>query len=533
MLPNYYVILGVAAGATQEELRQAYRLRAREAHPDTHPDDAAAVARFKQISEAYRILSNPEERLAYDAQLHMYAATYAADQAQRTRPPAPQHPQPELALWVLPGADAIGPLTEPTRFYLLGELAPAQQTLVPWTQPLHLAVLLDRSSSMRGPKIFEAKRAVKTLLGLLGDEDRVTLLAFDDRPETLLDGASPVGEVGAGMRLDALTPRGATQLAPALDIALNALQNDVTSGRMTALLLITDGRTYGDDEQCLLLAEHARLLGAPMLCFGLGLEWNRELLDALAAKNGGSCAFVEDPTRLTELMEDTTRRLRATLASNVRLALDPAPGVTVLRASKVAPELADVFSGAHTAGERVEVKFGALASDRDAESVVAMWELLLDPVHLTSDAATRSIILGRVAADWSDGRENMMFTGHLDEPALAPLRREPGIGATAPETRLALELLTACRLHAQADQLASAGSPKEAAAALTTSALRLRAAGDAQRANEAQQAASSLLAALGDGPTAALRAKYAVRNYSKFHHLRRNLRARQNDGATP
>lgn len=531
MLPNYYVILGVAASATPEEVRQAYRLRAREAHPDARPDDAGAAARFKLIAEAYRILANPEERLAYDAQLRMLAATDEADQRPHT--PAPRRPQPELAMRTLPGADAIGPLAQPTRFYLLAELAPAPESVAPWTQPLHLAVLLDRSSSMHGPKIFESKRAVKALLGLLDGDDRVTLLAFDDRPETLLDGASPVGAVGAGMRLDALTTRGATQLAPALDIAVNALQNDITSGRLGALLLITDGRTYGDNDQCLLLAERARLLGVPILCFGLGLEWNRELLDSMAATSGGSCAFVEDPARLTALLEDTVGHLRSTLASNVRLSFAPASGVSVLRASTVAPKLADVFSGAYTPGERIEVRFGALTADHDAESVIALWELLLDPRALTSDAATRTIILGGVAADWSHGRESMMITGHVDEPALAPLRREPGLGPTEPEVRLALELLTAYRLHARADQLASAGSPKEAAAALTTSALRLRAAGDARRADDAQQAASSLLAAQDDGPTAALRAKYAVRNASQFHYLRHNLRTPYNDSATP
>ncbi|MDE3231601.1 MAG: DnaJ domain-containing protein [Chloroflexota bacterium] len=531
LLPNYYVILGVAASATPEEVRQAYRLRAREAHPDARPDDAGAAARFKLIAEAYRVLANAEERLAYDAQLRMLAATDEAEQRPHT--PTPRRPQPELAMRTLPGADAIGPLTQPTRFYLLAELAPASESVAPWTQPLNLAILLDRSSSMHGPKIFEAKRAVKALLGLLDDDDRVTLLAFDDRPETLLDGVSPVGAVGASMRLDALTTRGATQLAPALDIAVNALQRDITSGRLAALLLITDGRTYGDDEQCLLLAERARLLGVPILCFGLGLEWNRELLDSMAATSGGSCAFVEDPARLTALLEHTVSHLRSTLASNVRLSFAPASGVSVLRASTVAPELADVYGGQHAPGEPVEVKFGALASDRDAESEIALWELLLDPHALTSDAATRTIILGAVSADWSHGREHALVTGRLEEPTLVPLRPEPGLGPTEPEVRLALELLMAYRLHARADQLASAGSPKEAAAALTTSALRLRAAGDPQRAEDAQQAASSLLAALGDGPTAALRAKYAVRNANQFHHLRRKLRAPYENSATP
>ncbi len=66
----------------------------------------------------------------------------------------------------------------------------------------------------------------------------------------------------------------------------------------------------------------------------------------------------------------------------------------------------------------------------------------------------------------------------------------------------------------------------EAATALTTSALRLRAAGDGRLADEAQRAAASLMTSLGEGLTATLRAKYAIRNLSVFHQLRRAMRGR-------
>lgn len=529
MLPNFYVILGVAPGATPDELRQAYRLRAREFHPDARPGDADAEQQFKAVAEAYRVLSNPEQRLAYDAQLRMLATTDAT-----WRPhAATQRPvEPALALRLVPGSSAIGRMSEPTRFYVLGELEPVHGATNSWSPPLHLAVMLDRSSSMRGPKLFEAKRAAKALLSQLDEHDRLTLLAFDDRPALLLDGASPVGAVGAEMALDSITPRGATQLAPALDLALNALQADVTSGRIAALLLITDGRTYGDEEQCLLLAERARLLGVPITGFGLGLEWNRALLDRMAGRSGGACVFVEEPARLSELLDKELRHLRATLAANIRLTMEPAPGVGVLHASVVAPEIADVFDGPHAPGEAVEVKLGALTARPAMESVVALWELLLDPFTLTRDTSGH-IALGAVSADWSQTQEGATTTPHLSQRVLVPLVAGDGLAPLEPEARLALELLTAYRLHVQADQFATAGATQKAAAALTTSALRLRSAGDMQRAHEAQQAASSLLASPADGPTAALRAKYAVRNQSMFHHLRRTLRTRLADGARP
>src|SRR6185312_14124257 len=107
---------------------------------------------------AYQALASPESRLAYDEQLHRARAADAAERAQRPHadvaPVAPA--EPELTLRLVPGAPSIGRLAEPTRFYLLGELLPIHATAQAWSAPLNLAVLLDRSSSMRGPKIFEA-----------------------------------------------------------------------------------------------------------------------------------------------------------------------------------------------------------------------------------------------------------------------------------------------------------------------------------------------------------------------------------------
>jgi hypothetical protein len=160
------------------------------------------------------------------------------------------------------------------------------------------------------------------------------------------------------------------------------------------------------------------------------------------------------------------------------------------------------------------------------ESVVALWELLLDPAALTGDEAGDQFNLGDVFADWSLAAENAHFAARLSQRALAAHLPIDSAAPLEPETRLALELLTAYRLHAQADQLASSGATAEAATALTTSALRLRSAGDGKLADEAQRAAASLLTSLGEGLTATLRAKYAIRNLSVFHQLRRAMRGR-------
>ena len=64
---DYYKILGVDESVTAEQLKKAFRKIAQASHPDTHPGDKAAEERFKEASEAYDVLSDPEKRQKYDA----------------------------------------------------------------------------------------------------------------------------------------------------------------------------------------------------------------------------------------------------------------------------------------------------------------------------------------------------------------------------------------------------------------------------------------------------------------------------------
>jgi molecular chaperone DnaJ len=64
--PDYYKILGVGKNASEDEIKKAYRKLARKYHPDTNQGDKKAEERFKEISQAHDVLSDPEKRKAYD-----------------------------------------------------------------------------------------------------------------------------------------------------------------------------------------------------------------------------------------------------------------------------------------------------------------------------------------------------------------------------------------------------------------------------------------------------------------------------------
>lgn len=67
---DYYEVLGVARSAGEGELKSAFRKAAMKHHPDKNPGDASAEAKFKELNEAYQILSDPERRAAYDRMGH-------------------------------------------------------------------------------------------------------------------------------------------------------------------------------------------------------------------------------------------------------------------------------------------------------------------------------------------------------------------------------------------------------------------------------------------------------------------------------
>ncbi|MDH3942799.1 MAG: DnaJ domain-containing protein, partial [Anaerolineae bacterium] len=63
---DYYKMLGVERKATQKDIKSAYRKLAMEYHPDRNPDDASAEEKFKEINEAYQVLSDEDKRAHYD-----------------------------------------------------------------------------------------------------------------------------------------------------------------------------------------------------------------------------------------------------------------------------------------------------------------------------------------------------------------------------------------------------------------------------------------------------------------------------------
>jgi curved DNA-binding protein CbpA len=98
--PDLYQLLGVARDAPARDITRAWRRKARGAHPDSRPQDPGAAARFRVLEQAYRVLSDPARRAAYDQALRRVRPA----RGPRAAPPAGQAP---LRVTSLGGAGSL------------------------------------------------------------------------------------------------------------------------------------------------------------------------------------------------------------------------------------------------------------------------------------------------------------------------------------------------------------------------------------------------------------------------------------------
>ena len=96
---DYYAALGVAKDADPAAIKKAYRALARDLHPDKNPGNDAAEARFKEVSEAYDVLSDPTRRSEYDEARRLFGSGgFRAGAAPAAASPAPGSPGPARAV---------------------------------------------------------------------------------------------------------------------------------------------------------------------------------------------------------------------------------------------------------------------------------------------------------------------------------------------------------------------------------------------------------------------------------------------------
>jgi Ca-activated chloride channel family protein len=201
-------------------------------------------------------------------------------------------------------------------------------------QRVSLAVVIDVSGSMAGRKMEQAKRAARSLVQQLSDDDELALVAFSSSARRLeLERMTPYGRRQADAFIERLGPEGSTNISEGLAQGEEALRY---AGGVRRLVLVSDGQpTTGitDRGQLTQLTAAAHERGITVTAIGVGDDFDASLMRGMAQVGGGVYGDLRSPEALEVVLADELRQARAPLARNVVLSFRPGAGVQVVAAA--------------------------------------------------------------------------------------------------------------------------------------------------------------------------------------------------------
>ncbi|HLY28189.1 MAG TPA: VWA domain-containing protein, partial [Aggregatilineales bacterium] len=317
---NLYEILGVPPSAPVEDIRKTYRSAERRFHPDVNPHPGAA-RQFEYIKSAYDVLGDPDSRAAYDSE-HLKAGAEKA----------------HFSLRMTPSKRVLRVIDETQVLYLLMELIPEhERTPEVRESNLNLTIVLDHSTSMNGIRLERTRAAAYQIIDQLTERDMLSVVTFSDRAEVLF-AANPVTDKPTIRAMVAtMQAAGGTEIFQGLEAGLKENQRHAGRKFVNHIILLTDGKTYGDEEECLKLADKAVRLGIGISAMGLGDEWNDEFLDQLAGRTGGTSQYISSPNAVVRFLNDCVRALGRSLAERVAISIAPDPDIMIESAFRLSP----------------------------------------------------------------------------------------------------------------------------------------------------------------------------------------------------
>ncbi|HOT90530.1 MAG TPA: VWA domain-containing protein [Anaerolineae bacterium] len=394
---DYYAILGVTPDADDEAIKQAYRQGAREYHPDSGHGD---VERFRQIQEAYEVLRDKALRLAYDRQRERRGLSENAP----------------VVLELLQSRTTLAPLDVSQVVYVLVDIRPhSEQETASIRQHLNMALVVDCSTSMSGARIQNVKIAAADLLENLAPTDRLALITFNDRAEVLAPSELVENARNFKSAIASMIPGGGTEIYQGLLAGLNEVKRYAAADMVNHVILLTDGRTYGDELQSLREARQAASEGITISAFGIGEDWNDEFLDELARNGGGVSHYISSPSEVRTVLKQQIQGLCNIMLQNMKLEVNLAPYVHIRGAYRATPylEILD-FTGN-------VIKLGSLLLD---EPVVVVLELIIEPSAIGERRIVRLDLVGDKAANAESVRlrqdVNVTFTLDVKEEPPPP-----------------------------------------------------------------------------------------------------------------
>jgi Ca-activated chloride channel homolog len=311
--------LGLSANASPDEIRHAYFEAARRLHPDANPSPDAAN-QFMAIQKSYDVLSNPEKRI-----------DYLISQA-NSEGRAPVIFQSQFSI------DSLQSIAEEQYVYALLEILTTEEAKAHNLPTSNICLVIDRSTSMQEKRIDMVKKAAYELMKQLRQDDWVSIVTFSDRAEQVIPPTRIKKSMLSDPRIAAIKTGGGTEILRGLECGLDVLNQSSNKETNRHLILLTDGHTYGDEEDCLQLAQRAGEMGIIISALGFGSEWNDAFLDRLTGLSGGTARLVTTIDDLKQFIRTQVAALSKVYACNLNLRMDGSSQATLVDLFRIYPD---------------------------------------------------------------------------------------------------------------------------------------------------------------------------------------------------
>ncbi len=224
-------------------------------------------------------------------------------------------------------------LEDPRVVYALLRLSASAPALVRQRRPVNLAVVIDRSSSMRGPRIAQAALAARRLVERLGEQDRLTVITFDGAARVLFAPGPVTAEARARLLDDlaAMDTGAGTNLAAGWRKGCELAAAGFVRDAIARVVLLTDGLpTVGpsDSGQLGEIAEAEAARGVTTTAMGIGEGWDDELLGEIARRGKGGFYYLASAEAIPAAFGRELDGVFSVAATDVQVKVLPEPEVS-------------------------------------------------------------------------------------------------------------------------------------------------------------------------------------------------------------
>lgn len=189
--------------------------------------------------------------------------------------------------------------------------------------PLNVSLVLDRSGSMKGDKIKYAKKAIDFVIDQLTPEDILSIVQYDDAVEVVSSSSFVKNKSALHKQVADIHESGSTNLCGGMIEGYVQIKAGQTDGYIRRNLLISDGLANAgvtDPQQIQRIAEkHFRESGIATSTFGIGLDYNENLMTAISEAGGGNYYFIDNADKIPNIFAKELQGLLQVVAQSTKL----------------------------------------------------------------------------------------------------------------------------------------------------------------------------------------------------------------------